>query len=77
VTLTVKMSTSGQSHQKLACISSIRDGVNSHKRRGEIAELGFLYKAASMGFAVTKPYGDSESYDFVVDSGDRFWRGCR
>jgi hypothetical protein len=23
---------------------------------------------------VSKPYGDSERYDFVVDSGQRFWR---
>jgi hypothetical protein len=48
--------------------------VRNFKWRGEIAELGFLHKVASMGFAVTKPYGESESYDFIVDSGNRLWR---
>jgi hypothetical protein len=48
--------------------------VRNVKCRGEIVELAFLSKAASMGFAVTKPYGDSEPYDFIVDSGNRLWR---
>ncbi len=48
--------------------------VRNVKWRGEIVELAFLAKAASMGFAVTKPYGDSEPYDFIVDSGSRLWR---
>lgn len=37
------------------------------KRRGEIAELAFTLKAASLGFGVAKPYGDSERYDFILD----------
>src|SRR3989442_7655973 len=45
--------------------------VRSSKRRGEVVELPFLYKAVSIGFGVAKPYGDSECYDFIVDwSGD-------
>jgi hypothetical protein len=44
------------------------------KRRGELAELAFAYKAASLGFGVAKPYGDCEAYDFVIDSGKRLWR---
>jgi hypothetical protein len=40
----------------------------STKRRGELSELAFVYKAASLGFGVAKPYGDSERYDFVLDS---------
>jgi PD-(D/E)XK endonuclease len=44
------------------------------KRRGELAELAFTYKAATMGFGVAKPYGDSERYDFVLDSAGRFVR---
>ena len=44
------------------------------KRRGELAELAFAHKASAMGFKVSKPYGDSERYDFVVDSGTRLWR---
>jgi len=37
------------------------------KRRGELAELAFTLKAASLGFGVAKPYGDSERYDFILD----------
>ncbi len=48
--------------------------MRNAKRRGEVIELDFLSKAAAMGFAVTKPYGDSEPYDFIVDSGNRLWR---
>jgi len=48
--------------------------VRNTKRRGEIVEIAFLHTVANMGFAVTKPYGDSEPYDFIVDSGNRLWR---
>jgi PD-(D/E)XK endonuclease len=44
------------------------------KRQGELSELAFVYKAASLGFIVARPYGDNERYDFVVDSGQRLWR---
>jgi hypothetical protein len=30
------------------------------KRGGELSELAFFYKAASLGFGVAKPWGDSE-----------------
>jgi len=46
----------------------------TYKQQGEITELAFLLKAAELGFAVTKPYGDSEPYDFILDSGSRLWR---
>jgi len=41
------------------------------KRRGEIVELAFLYKAVALGFGVAQPYGDSESYDFILDPRER------
>jgi hypothetical protein len=49
------------------------------KRRGELSELAFVYKAASLGFGVAKPYGDSERFDFILISrgwpeGDKLWR---
>ena len=44
------------------------------KRTGELAEAAFLHKAVGLGFRVTKPWGDSERYDFVLDSGRRLWR---
>jgi len=49
-------------------------GLTTHKSRGEAAEAAFLAKAASLGFGVAKPWGDSERYDFIVDSGHNFWR---
>jgi hypothetical protein len=44
-------------------------GRTTRKRSGEAAEAAFLAKAASLGFAVAKPWGDSERYDFILDSG--------
>ena len=44
------------------------------KRRGEVAEAAFLHKAAGLGFSVAKPWGDSDRYDFIVETGGRFWR---
>ena len=48
--------------------------TRSAKRRGELAELAFVYKAASLGFGVAKPYGDSYRYDFILDWDERLWR---
>jgi hypothetical protein len=44
------------------------------KRKGQMAELIFVVKAASMRFAVSKPYGDSEAYDLVVEDRGRLLR---
>ena len=49
-------------------------GLSTRKAHGEAAEAAFLAKAASLGFGVAKPWGDSERYDFIVDSGHNFWR---
>jgi hypothetical protein len=40
------------------------------KLRGELGELDFLRKTMGMGMLVSKPWGDSYRYDFVVD-----WEG--
>jgi hypothetical protein len=37
------------------------------KRRGEISELAFALAAARQGFGISRPYGDSERYDLIVD----------
>jgi hypothetical protein len=42
--------------------------------RGELAELAFMRKAASLGFAVAKPWGDSDRYDVVLRFDKTFWR---
>jgi hypothetical protein len=57
---------------------SIRPRGNPHpptrKRQGELAELAFMSKAASLGFGVAKPYGDSERFDFILSWNRRLWR---
>ncbi len=58
-------------------LSGKDDGIKkarNTKRSGEVSEAAFLHKAVGLGFKVTKPWGDSERYDFVVDAGGRFWR---
>ena len=45
----------------------------TRKRLGELAELAFMSKAASLGFGVAKPYGDSERFDFIVSWERRLW----
>jgi hypothetical protein len=37
------------------------------KRRGEISELAFALAAARHGFGISRPYGDSERYDIILD----------
>ena len=44
------------------------------KLQGELIELALLHNAVSLGFAVAKPYGDSERYDFIVDYRDNIDR---
>ena len=47
----------------------------TRKRDGEQAEAAFLHKATELGLSVATPWGDSERYDLIVDSGRRLWRG--
>jgi hypothetical protein len=46
----------------------------NNKHRGELAELFFMRKAATLGFSVAKPWGESEPYDVIVRSGKLLWR---
>ena len=65
---------SGNSRQRTRQTASLVRGPLKTKEKGELAELAFLHKAASPGFGVARPHGDSERYDFILDSGERFWR---
>ena len=49
-------------------LESLQNHPNA-KRRGELAELAFMYRATSEGISVAKPYGDSHPYDFIVQHG--------
>ena len=44
------------------------------KRKGEFAELAFALKATELGFSVSKPFGDSESFDFILGERGRLIR---
>ena len=44
------------------------------KRWGDLAELKFTVKAASLGICVSKPYGDRRPYDFLAECGPQLWR---
>ena len=39
------------------------------KRTGELSEAAFMLKARTLGFNPAKPWGDSERYDFILDTG--------
>jgi hypothetical protein len=38
------------------------------KRTGEHSEVAFLCGADQRRFAISKPFGDSERYDFILDN---------
>ena len=44
------------------------------KELGEFAEAEFLRTALKMGMAVTKPWGESRGYDFIVDAAGKLTR---
>jgi hypothetical protein len=46
--------------------------IEDPKRRGEWVESVFMARAGEVGLAVSKPWGDSRSYDFVVGRPGRF-----
>ena len=61
-------------HPRKAAVPRRNHKPPTRKREGEIAELAFMSKAASMGFGVAKPYGDSERFDFILSRDGRLWR---
>jgi PD-(D/E)XK endonuclease len=59
---------------RFAAASYNKRRIHTRKREGELAEMAFAHKAASLGFRVAKPYGDSDRFDFVVSWDRRWWR---
>jgi hypothetical protein len=51
-----------------------RPGKRDTKRLGDIAELTFDLKSASLGITASKPFGDRRPYDYLVESGRRLLR---
>ena len=46
--------------------------IKDPKKRGEWVESVFVARASELGLPVSKPWGDSESYDFVVGRPGKF-----
>src|SRR5574337_1688207 len=46
----------------------------SPKQIGELAEARFLAKATGLGFKVARPFGESRSYDFIVEAKGKLHR---
>ena len=44
------------------------------KHRGDVYEMHFMIEASNRGFGVSKPFGDNERYDIILDGGRRLWR---
>jgi hypothetical protein len=44
------------------------------KQRGELVEMRFMTRAAEHGLCVSKPWGDSSAYDFVLECEGGFVR---
>src|SRR5580658_3766913 len=49
-------------------------GNCTRKRQGELSEIAFALKATELGFKVYEPVGDSQRYDFIIDTGQHLWR---
>ena len=45
----------------------MKNPLRHPKRRGEWVELQFMARAAAHGLTVSKPWGDSARYDFIVE----------
>jgi hypothetical protein len=48
--------------------------IRHSKVRGEWAELRFMARASEQGLSINKPWGDSCSYDLVVEYAGKFRR---
>src|SRR5579863_8175970 len=54
--------------------ATIKVRIKNGKRRGEWAELQFVAAAAKHGLQVFRPFGDSASYDAVIETHGHFVR---
>lgn len=44
------------------------------KSKGELTEMLFMVAATKQGFIVSKPFGDNQRYDFIIDGGEGLHR---
>lgn len=56
-------------------LNETNDPANlNNRQRGQLAELAFMRKAASLGLSVAKPWQEGERYDFIVRVDNVCWR---
>src|SRR5438067_5740719 len=48
--------------------------LRNNKVKGETAEIEFLLKVHRLGFIVSRPWGDSAPYDFILETKRRLLR---
>jgi hypothetical protein len=46
----------------------------SNRQRGQLAEIVFMRKAASLGLSISKPWGEAERFDFIANFENTCWR---
>jgi hypothetical protein len=49
-------------------------GRNNSQHIGEMAEMQFMLDAARRRFGVSRPFGNNERYDVILDAPRRLWR---
>ena len=54
------------------CMEKRKPKIPNKKPRGEWAEMAFMTRATEPGLQVSRPWGDSRSYDFVVGGPGHF-----
>jgi PD-(D/E)XK nuclease superfamily protein len=47
--------------------------ASESETQGGVGGGGFSVEGAEHGFRVARPWGDSDRYDFILDSGERLW----
>jgi len=62
----------GDSSEIIREMTTRKKIINDKKLRGEWAESVFMERATQHGLAVSKPWGEMNSYDFVVGKSGRF-----
>jgi hypothetical protein len=64
----------GMDRKKRVESASGRGERNNSKHVGEMAEMQFMLDAARRRFGVSRPFGNNERYDVILDAPRRLWR---
>ena len=48
--------------------------MKNSKDKGELGESLFLYKMLEINIPVSKPFGDNQQYDFIIDINNKLYK---